>query len=76
MQYIRNVQLSPLLSSTLQWAGNITVSPGDVKLAKIIQSKCPQAILTIYDGNGYYDFDKNSEAGLLPEIFAIGNAKN
>ncbi len=56
--------------------GNITVSLGDVKLAKMIQSKFPQATLSIYDGNAYYGFDKTSEAGLLPDVFCVGKTKH
>ena len=52
------------------------VSPGDKKLANTIQNKFPNATLTIYDGNEYYGFDKNSEPGLLPDITCIGKTKH
>lgn len=54
---------------------NIVVSPGDVKLATMIQNKFPQATLTIYDGKAYYGFDKTSEAGLLPDLICTGKTK-
>ena len=51
---------------------NLTVSYGDVNMAKKIQAKFPQAKLTIYDGNTYYNFDRYSEAGMLPDLIING----
>lgn len=56
--------------------GNYLISPGDVKMANKIQNKFPNATLTIYDGDKYYGFDKNSEAGALPELLCVGKAKH
>lgn len=55
--------------------GNIAVSYGDVKFANKLQNRYPHSNLLIYDGSGYYSFDKNSEPGLLPDVIITGTKK-